>query len=411
MTTFTETNCKSFINRLNESLFTIRTYSIRLSGNPYGGCQFHCAYCYAPYVYRFNAGATPEEFGSKVFVRVNAPEVLERELERGLSRGRLRREYLDLGTVTDAYQPAEERYCITRRCLEVFLRYEFPVTVLTKSALVLRDIDLWKALAARGLGAIGFTLTRPTTVPARYKNLLEPYSPGAGKLLEAMRVAVEAGVPTFAFVNPVVPFLTAESELVQQLLAEIAATGNRKVFFGVMKLSALTWSLFRRRLEARSPEMVPLFHDLYLRRGVKEFGRSWVPPYEYREELYRLARDTCRELGIGFSCEGNLFHLWLDDWAEVEDPYRYPSGYNIWQAVRARRGEPVHLADVQERLATRFPVLNDGYFSALETLWKSDRLFEEVKDIAFWRDDGHCGYLYRSELPSPAEEQLLPVAA
>ncbi len=416
MTTLIETRCKSFINRLNENLFTIRTYSIRLSGNPYAGCQFDCAYCYAPYVYRFNRNATPEEFGRKIFARVNAPQVLERELERGLSSGRLQREYVDLGTVTDAYQPAEDRYGITRRCLEVFLRHEFPVTVLTKSTLVLRDLDLWQALAEKGLGVVGFTLTRPTSVPAHVKNLLEPYSPGTGQLLEAIRTVVEAGIPTFVFVDPVVPFLTAEPALVRQLLAEIAATGNRKVFFGVLKLSPLTWSLFRRRLEeAEASDLVSRFEDLYIRRGVKEFGRSWVPPYEYREAMYRLARDTCRDLGIGFSCEGNFFHLWLDDWAEVEDPYRHPSGYNLWRAVRARRGEPVALAEVRARIADRFPVVSDQYFDTLETLWEAGKLFEEVQGIEFWREDGRCGYVYTdgvserrpetSAVPSPRSGQ------
>lgn len=409
MTTVTETNCKSFINRLNENLFTIRTYSIRLSGNPYAGCQFDCAYCYAPYVYRFMRNVKPEEFGSQIFVRTNASEVLERELARGLSSGRLQREYVDLGTVTDAYQPAEARYGITRRCLEVFLRHEFPVTVLTKSTLVLRDLDLWKELAGKGLGVVGFTLTRPTTAPARMKNLLEPYSPGTAQLLDALRTVIEAGIPTFVFVDPVVPFLTAEAEQVRQLLAEIAATGNRKVFFGVLKLSPLTWSLFRRRLEAQAPEMVPRFQKLYIQQGVKEFGRSWVPPYEYREELYRLARDTCRALGIGFSCEGNFFHLWLDDWAEVEDPYRHPSGYNLWKVVRARQGEPVALPEVQRRIAARFPVVTDKYFTTLETLWEDGKLFEEVRGVEFWREDGHCGYIYSDGLPDLTERRPEPV--
>lgn len=406
MATVTETRCKSFINRLNENLFTIRTYSIRLSGNPYAGCRFDCAYCYAPYVFRFYSDAVPEEFGSKIFVRMNAPEVLERELERGLNSGRLQREYIDLGTVTDAYQPAEAQYGITRRCLGVFLRHEFPVTVLTKSALVLRDLDLWKALADEGLGVIGFTLTRPTTVPAHVKNLLEPYSPGTRKLLDAIRTVVDAGIPTFVFVDPVVPLLTAEPELVQQLLAEVAATGNRKIFFGVMKMSSLTWSLFRRRLEAQAPELVPRFEELYIQQGVKEFGRSWVPPYEYREQLYRMARDTCRALGIGFSCEGNFFHLWLDDWAEVEDPYRHPSGYNLWKAVRAGQGKPVALPEVQKRITARFPAVTDNYFDALENLWNSGQLFEEVKSVEFWRDDGRCAYMYTDGVPASVERRL-----
>jgi len=101
----------------------------------------------------------------------------------------------------------------------------------------------------------------------------------------------------------------------------------------------------------------------------------------------------------------------LDDWAEVEDPYRHPSGYNLWEVVRARQGEPVALAEVQECIAARFPVVSDNYFSAMETLWESGQLFEEVRGIEFWREDGHCGYLFDGESIRPAEESLPALAA
>ena len=76
-----ETGCRSFLNRISENLYTARTYSVRLSGNPYNGCQFDCAYCYAAYTYKSEPGMVPEEFGHTIFVKVNAPDILAVELQ------------------------------------------------------------------------------------------------------------------------------------------------------------------------------------------------------------------------------------------------------------------------------------------------------------------------------------------
>jgi DNA repair photolyase len=395
MAKFIETQCKSFLNRLNENLFTIRTYSIRLSGNPYSGCQFDCAYCYAAYVHKFNPGVTPEEFGHTIFVKLNAPDVLASELQRDyVNRQKLIREYVDLGTITDGYQPIERKYELTRRCLQTFLRYEFPVTALTKSNLCLRDLDLWQLLSEKGLGVIGFTITRPTTIRHDIKHFLEPNSPSTQIMLNTLHEFVRAGVKTFVFMDPVVPFLSAERENVTQLIREVAATGNKKVFFGVLKLNPLSWGLFKRRLMQYDKTLIPQFEELYLRDGMKEFGRSWVPSYAYRRDLYKFARDQCQANGMGFSCEGGFYDLWLDDWASVEDPYRHPSGYNLWEIVRAREGEPVTLAELKRELEARFSTLTKAYLLQLGALWYERRLFVELPDIAAMEIGGDLVYFY-----------------
>jgi len=392
---FIETQCKTFLNRLSENMFTIRTYSVRLSGNPYSGCQFDCAYCYAAYAHKFNPNVTPEEFGHTIFVNVNAPDVLASELQRDyVNQRKLIREYVALGTITDGYQPIERRYELTRRCLQTFLQYEFPVTTLTKSNLCLRDLDLWQLLSEKGLAVIGFTITRPTTIHCDIKHFLEPNSPSTQIMLDTLRQFVNAGIKTFVFMDPVVPFMSAERENVAQLIREVAATGNKKIFFGVLKLSPLTWELFKRRLMQYDTALISQFEELYLRDGIKEFDRSWVPSYEYRRDLYKFVRDQCQASGMGFSCEGGFYDLWLDDWASIEGLYRHPSGYNLWEIIRSRDGELVTLAQLNRELEVRFNTLTKAYLLQLGALWYERRLFFELPDITPTQVGGDLAYSY-----------------
>jgi DNA repair photolyase len=112
--------------------------------NPYMGCGHGCRYCYASFMKRFTGH--PEPWGEFVDVKVNAPQVLRRQLKRAKPG------VVALSTVTDPYQPVEKRYQITRRCLEVLLEYQFPVTLLTRSPLCLRDMDLFKQFKTIDVG-------------------------------------------------------------------------------------------------------------------------------------------------------------------------------------------------------------------------------------------------------------------
>lgn len=159
--------------------------------NPYVGCAHACRYCYATFMKRFTGHTEP--WGSFVDVKINAPEVLRRELKRAEKGG------IILSSVTDPYQPLEAKYQITRKCLEVLTLFQFPVDILTKSPLVLRDIDIISRLKN---AEVGITIT---TDDERIRKIFEPKAPAIHVRMEALKKLHGAGIKTYAFIGPVLP--------------------------------------------------------------------------------------------------------------------------------------------------------------------------------------------------------------
>lgn len=159
--------------------------------NAYVGCAHRCLYCYARFMKRFSGHREP--WGAFVDVRVNAPALLAREVRRK-KKGRVW-----VSGVCDAYQPLERNYALTRRCLEVLVDEGWPVTVQTKSPLVLRDLDLLQRAADV---EAGFTVT---TADDRVRRIFEPGAPPIGKRVEALRKLRAAGIATFVMIAPLLP--------------------------------------------------------------------------------------------------------------------------------------------------------------------------------------------------------------
>ncbi len=159
--------------------------------NPYVGCAHACRYCYATFMKRFTGHTEP--WGSFVDIKINAPEVLRRQLRRAKGGG------IIMSSVTDPYQPVESRYLITRRCLEVMTLYRFPLNILTKSPLILRDIDLIQRLEDV---EVGLTIT---TEDEGVRRLFEPHAPPIERRIDALRRLHRAGIRTYAFIGPVLP--------------------------------------------------------------------------------------------------------------------------------------------------------------------------------------------------------------
>jgi DNA repair photolyase len=159
--------------------------------NPYVGCFHGCRYCYATFMKRFT-GHT-EAWGSLVDVKVNSPEVLQRQLQRK-ARGRVM-----ISSVTDAYQPIEAKYKLTRKCLEVLLEHQFPVDILTKSPLVLRDLDLIKEFKDI---EVGVTVT---TNDEKIRKVFEPKAPSITARINTLKKLHNNGINTYAFIGPVLP--------------------------------------------------------------------------------------------------------------------------------------------------------------------------------------------------------------
>lgn len=175
--------------------------------NPYVGCEHSCTYCYARFMKRFTGHREP--WGEFVDVKVNAPALLQREI------GRKRPGRVWVSGVCDPYQPLERKYLLTRKCLEILVRHGWPVTVQTKSPLVVRDIDLLQ----RGHG-VEVCLSVPTA-DDRVRRLFEPAAPPIGERLEALDELHRAGVSTYAMIAPMLPGAEGLAELLAGIVDHV----------------------------------------------------------------------------------------------------------------------------------------------------------------------------------------------
>lgn len=159
--------------------------------NPYIGCRYGCSYCYARFMKRFSGHG--EGWGEFVDVKINAPELLEKEIKRKKAAR------VWISGVCDPYQPVEDRYKLTRRCLEILIENDWPVTIQTRSPLVLRDLDLLKRSQKL---EVGFTVT---TADEKVRKIFEPKAPPLEERIKALAVLHSEGVKTFAMIAPILP--------------------------------------------------------------------------------------------------------------------------------------------------------------------------------------------------------------
>ena len=159
--------------------------------NPYTGCSHACTYCYATFMKKFTGHTEP--WGTFVDVKVNAVDLLKKELRRSIAGEVM------MSSVTDAYQPVEEKYRLTRGCLELLAQTELDVDILTKSDLVTRDLDILSAMATVD---VGLTIT---TNREDVKRIFEPSSSSISERLNALRALRKAGVSTYVFIGPILP--------------------------------------------------------------------------------------------------------------------------------------------------------------------------------------------------------------
>jgi DNA repair photolyase len=242
--------------------------------NPYVGCGHTCVYCYATFMKRFT-GHT-EAWGTFVDVKVNAAEVLARQLRRA------RPGNINFGTVTDAYQPLEADYGITRACLEALADWGQPVTILTKSALVLRDLDLLVRLKDV---EVAFTIT---TLDDELRQRFELGASPISARLEALRALAEAGIRTWAFCGPLLPFLSDGEAQVDALFAELKQAGVGSVLVDSLNLRGAAWGNVRQVLATHYPDLLP---------GYRTLATNRKP---YHAGLMARTRQTAEKLGLSW---------------------------------------------------------------------------------------------------------------
>jgi DNA repair photolyase len=225
--------------------------------NPYRGCSFGCRYCYARYTHEFLGIADPEAFDRQIFVKMGAADSLERE---GTPR-KLRARPIAIGTVTDPYQPAEAGYKLTRSLLEVLSAYRgLRVSITTKSALVLRDLDLLGKLNERSSLSIHVSLI---TLRRGLARQLDPGAPTPARRLRMVRTLADAGLFVGVNAMPVLPFLTDPVKDLEQLFASARDHGAHWVIAAPLFLPSASRRPFFAWLRNRKPHLLPLYRRLY----------------------------------------------------------------------------------------------------------------------------------------------------
>ena len=270
-----------------------------LSINPYRGCEHGCIYCYARPNHGYVGLSPGFDFESKLSVKIDAVERLREELG---ARG-YRCEPINLGSATDAYQPIERRYGLTRRLIEVMAAFRQPFTIVTKSSLVERDIDLIAPMARDGLAAVYVTVT---TLDQALARRWEPRAAAPWRRLQTMRRLHEAGIPVGVSLAPVVPFLN-EPEI-EQVLGAAREAGAGMAFYQVLRLPWELRELFVEWLGVHYPERARrVLQRLRELRGGEQQARLNDPRFFSRmtgqgswAELIRLRFDMAvRRHGFG----------------------------------------------------------------------------------------------------------------
>jgi DNA repair photolyase len=288
-TTVTDEVCRSVISR-NTSPDVAFDRSI----NPYRGCEHGCVYCFARPTHAYLGLSPGLDFETKLFAKPDAPRRLAEELRKPGYRPRP----IMLGANTDPYQPVERKRQLTRGILEVLAEFRHPVAIATKSALVVRDLDILAAMAEQRLVSVGVSITSLEPALAR---VMEPHASAPGKRLAAMRALSEAGVPVAVMTAPLIPFVN-DHEL-ERILEQAAAHGARGANYVLLRLPLELKELFTEWLEAHFPDraarVVGRLRDcrdgqLY----VADWGTRMSGSGEYARLLAQRFAIACRRLGL-----------------------------------------------------------------------------------------------------------------
>jgi DNA repair photolyase len=266
----------------------------RYSLNPYRGCEHGCIYCFARPTHAYLGLSPGLDFETRIFAKTNAPAVLRAEL----SKANYRCETISLGVITDAYQPCEKQYQLTRQCLEVMSEFNQPVGLITKSALIERDMDILVPMAERGLVHVTISVTTQDHHISRY---LEPRTAAPARRLQTLKRLADAGIPVGINVAPVIPFLT-DHEL-ETLLAAGRDMGASNAGYVLLRLPHELKSLFRDWLEQHFPlKAQHVMSRVQEMRGGKDndpkFGSRMVGEGLFAELLKQRFTKACVRLGL-----------------------------------------------------------------------------------------------------------------
>ena len=269
---------RSLLNRCTGSRMPF-TWTI----NPYRGCEFACKYCYARYTHEFMELRDGADFEQKIFVKQHAADLLRHEL-RHVKPG----EDIALGTATDPYQPAERRFEVTRAILEELARHRgLEIGIVTKSNLVLRDVEVLQEVAKSNRLFVSITIT---TLNVDLARILEPRAPRPDLRLEAMQKLNEAGLAAGVICAPVLPGITDSPRDLEALVRATAQAGGKYIYANPLFLKPCSSAVFMPFLEKEFPQLVESYRQRYK-------DRAFLPA-SYRKRLPELMKRLREKHGI-----------------------------------------------------------------------------------------------------------------
>ncbi len=278
-TTFTEVFPKTIVNE-------VKSPDIRMeySLNPYQGCEHGCSYCFARPTHEFWGYSAGTDFERKIMVKKNAPELLETFFQK--------RHYvpktITLSGNTDCYQPAERQFEITRKLLKLCLDYRHPVSILTKNALVLRDLDILKPLAEQNLVSVSFSIP---TINEEIRRKMEPRTSSVKNKLKAIEILSEHQIPVGVMVAPVIPGLTSDESLT--ILKTVSEAGAQKFGYVLVRLNDTVEPVFINWINANFPDRAEKVLNLIRSmRGGKLGDKRFHERYKGEGNIAEMIHDT-----------------------------------------------------------------------------------------------------------------------
>ena len=262
--------------------------------NPYRGCEHGCVYCFARPTHAYMGLSAGLDFETRLFAKPDAARLLEKELSREGYQPRT----IAIGTNTDPYQPIEKKWRVMREVLEVLETFNHPVGIVTKSALVMRDVDILGRMAEKGLAKVALSVT---TLDPKVARTMEPRAASPARRLEALRTLSDAGIPVSAMVAPVVPGLTDHE--VERILESVAHAGAKEAGYIILRLPLEVSPVFKEWLLRHYPDRYR--HVMALVRSMRdgkdydaEWGKRMKGTGPYAWQIGRRFEIAAKRLGL-----------------------------------------------------------------------------------------------------------------
>lgn len=315
---FEEINVKKALNQINKS--SRITLPFHWDLNIYRGCEHGCNYCYALYSHSYleekerSGCAEPGferkgcfssvdekcAFFKKIYVKTNIVEALEKQL----STKNWKKELINIGGVCDSYQPAEAKYELTRKVLDLMIKYKNPITISTKSDLILRDYDLLSELAELTFVNVAVTVT---TMDKKLSFLLEPFASSPEKRFSVLQAFKDTEVATGLHMMPILPFLTDSPHNLEQVLSLAAECEVNYALPSILYLRGETRKHFFNFLELNFPELVGPYRKLYSKGGAdRAYKAALYGVLSPLMEKYHLSGDYTKPMQVKFSLSKQL---------------------------------------------------------------------------------------------------------